>query len=53
MSLALLYWILMLIWFVFGLWANWPNHVLVGGNVMLFILMLLLGWKTFGPPIHP
>ena len=24
MTLQLLYWILMLLWLVFGLWANWP-----------------------------
>jgi len=23
-----------------------------GGNLLLFILMALLGWKVFGAPIH-
>lgn len=52
MSIGLCYWILMLIWFVFGLYLTWQNHLLVGGNVLLFILLLLLGWKVFGPPLR-
>ena len=56
MSFGLVYWILMLLWLVFGLWAAWPlsgtNTKLVGGNLLLFILLVLLGWKVFGPPIH-
>jgi hypothetical protein len=49
----------MLLWLVFGFWQAWPadpngrpNYRLVGGNVLLFILLLLLGWHEFGPPIH-
>lgn len=53
MSFGLVFWILMLFWLVFGLWQAWPNVQGWGaGNLLLFILLLLLGWKTFGPPIH-
>lgn len=52
MTLGLAFWILMLLWLVFGLWNWWPNYHLVGGNLLLFILLLLLGWHAFGPPIH-
>jgi O-antigen ligase len=52
MSLGLAFWILMLLWLVFGMWRSWPDHYIVGGNLLLFILLLLLGWKAFGPPIH-
>jgi hypothetical protein len=55
MTLALLYWILMLGWLVFGLWSNWgpaPNHKIIGGNVLTFLLFLCLGWRVFGPPLH-
>jgi O-antigen ligase len=56
MGIGLIFWILMLIWLVFGFWVNWnagtPNPHLIGGNVMLFILLLLLGWQAFGAPIH-
>lgn len=52
MSIGLMFWILMLLWLVFGLWTTWPNYHLLGGNLMLFILLLLLGWHAFGPPIR-
>lgn len=50
MSFALCYWILMLVWLVFGVWSNgWKQS---GGNALLFILLLLLGWTVFGSPLH-
>jgi len=57
MSLGLAYWILMLIWFVFGLYWNWPGtnagpYGSVGNTVLLFILFLILGWHDFGAPLH-
>lgn len=52
MSFGLIYWVLMLIWLVFGVWSSWPNQKMVGGNVLLFVLLLLVGWKVFGAPIH-
>ncbi len=58
MTFALAYWILMLIWLVFGLWSNWPATPAsggfrpLGGTVLLFVLLVILGWKTFGAPIH-
>jgi hypothetical protein len=43
----------MLLWLVFGVWQNWPNiQGFGGGNLLLFILLLILGWHSFGPPIH-
>jgi len=52
MTLGLAFWILMLLWLVFGLWYAYPNHYLIGGNILLFVLLLLLGWKVFGAPLH-
>jgi hypothetical protein len=52
MPIGLAFWILMLMWLVFGMWNAWPNHYVVGGNLLLFILLLLLGWKVFGTPLH-
>lgn len=59
MSFALIYWILMLIWLVFGLWSNWPAGTPggsgfrpLGGTLLLFILLVLLGWRVFGAPVH-
>jgi hypothetical protein len=57
MSIGLVFWILMLLWLVFGLWQNYPQltagqwHPL-GGSLLLFILLLLLGWHAFGAPIR-
>ena len=55
MSLGLAFWILMLIWLVFGLaWhAGFAGPYGVwGSSILLFILLGLLGWHAFGPPIH-
>jgi len=57
MTLGLVFWILMLLWLIFGLF-NWysPNRVPFGywgHGVFLFILFLILGWHDFGAPIHP
>lgn len=52
MSIGLVFWILMLLWLVFGAYRDWGNHYALGGSLLQFILFLLLGWKAFGPPIH-
>lgn len=55
MTLGLCFWILMLIWAVFGL-AVWNGAVGPYGNIghtlLLFVLLMLLGWHAFGPPLH-
>jgi hypothetical protein len=55
MTLGLAFWILMLIWFVFGVlvhsgWA--APYGAIGNMLLLFVLFLLLGWKVFGAPLH-
>jgi len=56
MSLALIYWVLILIWLVFSLWTYWPNSPapapVWGHSVFLFVLFLLLGWAVFGAPVR-
>lgn len=52
MSIGLIFWIIMLLWLVFSIWRQWPDHYLAGGSVLMFILFLLLGWRVFGAPIH-
>jgi hypothetical protein len=56
MSLGLCFWILMLIWLVFGVVVRFG---MIGGPwaangdwLLLFVLFLLLGWETFGAPLH-
>jgi hypothetical protein len=52
MSLGAAFWVLMLLWLIFGTWSTWPNRTLVGGNLLIFFLFGILGWHAFGPPIH-
>jgi len=56
MSLGLIFWVLMLIWLVGGFYYGWstgaPDRFLLGGNVLSFVLFLVLGWAAFGAPIH-
>lgn len=46
----------MLIWLVFGFWSNWPmtgaNSRPLGNTLLLFVLLVILGWQVFGAPIH-
>lgn len=52
MTLGLCFWIIMLIWLVVGGWSVWPNLQAAAPNILLFVLLLLLGWQTFGAPIR-
>jgi len=52
--MGLLFWILMLLWLLFGLWSSWPitnTSYGVGSNLLLFVVIALLGWKVFGAPL--
>lgn len=58
MSIGFLFWLLILFWLIFGLWWTWPasneprSFGPVGGNLLLFVLLVLLGIGVFGWPIH-
>lgn len=62
MTIGVIYWMLLIIWFVFGLWtggwavpaASSPTNRLVGwgGNLLLLVLFVLIGLKVFGSPIR-
>lgn len=57
MTFGLLFWILMLFWLVYGFFYNsspttfgaygWAGH-----SLLLFVLLLLLGWSVYGAPIR-
>lgn len=54
MTIGFIFWLLMLLWLAFGLWSFWgtpPNTAVWGGSAFMFVLLFLLGWKTFGWPI--
>lgn len=55
MPMGYVFWLLMILWFIFGLWWNWPESNSgpkafgpIGSTLLLFILLFLLGWKIFG-----
>ncbi len=54
MPIGVLFWVLMLIWLLFGFYSyradfSRGSYGVVGGNLMLFILLAILGWRVFGP----
>jgi hypothetical protein len=53
MTMGLAFWILMLVSLVFGFFASRlvGPYGPIGSNLLLFILLLLLGWQVFGAPI--
>lgn len=58
MTIGLLFWILMIVWFVFGAYVRMGGQPDVRGfpvgyaaDLLIFILLLLLGIGVFGWPI--
>ncbi len=57
--IGLLYWLLVILWLIFGLWSGWPvagspnptGWRPVGGSLLAFVLFVLIGLKLFGFPI--
>jgi hypothetical protein len=58
MSIGFLFWLLMIIWLIFGIVASPPLTVGGatipgwGGHLFHWVLLALLGWGIFGFPIH-
>ena len=52
MTLGLAFWIVMLVWFVFGFWQSGWNLKTFAPNFVLLFLLILLGWQVFGAPLH-
>jgi Na+/proline symporter len=57
MPIGVLFWVLMIVWLIFGLYWNRGdfargNYGLAGGHLLQFILLAILGWKVFGPLLH-
>jgi hypothetical protein len=51
MSLGLAFWILMLLWLVSWVSEHWSVGPAWGpraGGILLFLLLFLLGWHSFG-----
>jgi hypothetical protein len=57
MPIGILFWVLMILWFLFGLYWEGDNirggkYGVLGGNLLLFVLLGLAGWKLFGPVLQ-
>jgi hypothetical protein len=56
MSIGFIFWLLMILWILFGAGVAWPrdaaNRYTFGSWLLLWILLALLGWKVFGFPIQ-
>ncbi len=56
MPMGILFWVLMIFWFLFGLYWNREDLKAgkydIGGSLLMFILLALLGWKVFGPVLQ-
>lgn len=57
MPIGILFWVLMILWLLFGFWWNSDDFKTgkfgnFGGSLLLFVLLALLGWRAFGPPLQ-
>ena len=56
MSIALIFWIIMLVSLVFGLVGNWPAAGArpwpLANSFVIWVLLFLLGWAVFGAAVH-
>lgn len=53
MSIALIFWVIMLVWLLFGFYINRSTiGAWVSGALFEWVLFALLGWAVFGPAIH-
>lgn len=57
MPLGILFWVVYVMAFVFSLWSNYDaNQPLwfkrAGGSLILWVLVGMLGWATFGPVVR-
>jgi hypothetical protein len=56
-SIGLLFWVLMILALIFGWLLNFRPGIVGsfgpwGNNLLVFVLLGLLGWGVFGPPLH-
>jgi hypothetical protein len=57
MSFGLLFWVLVILWAIFGFFYYYRptvfgGYAYAGNSVLLIVLFSLLGWAVFGPPLH-
>jgi hypothetical protein len=53
MSISLLFWMIVIIGILFGLYNNRATpFAWVGNYLILWVLVILLGWAVFGAAVH-
>ncbi len=52
MTFQIAYWVLMLVWVAVEATSKPLDLKSHKGNLILFVLLVLLGWKVLGPPLH-
>jgi len=56
MSIGLLFWVLMILWFFSWIGVRWGGlggpYGLYASELLFFVLLFLLGWHAFGFVIH-
>ena len=53
MPISIAYWVLLLVWVLFPFMGGGPpSWRPITSNLLITLLLGLLGWHVFGPPIH-
>lgn len=52
MTLGLLFWVIAVVALLFGIWAPTQPQYARYAPWPLFVLVLILGWRVFGPAVH-
>ena len=57
MPIGILFWVLMIIWLIFGVWGDYtagqPYPLRRGGyHLLTFVLFAIIGWKLFGSVVQ-
>jgi len=53
MTIGLLFWVIMVVGLLFGVYTNRATAVVWASNsLVLWVLLALLGWAVFGPALH-
>lgn len=48
MPIGFLFWTIMVLWLIFGIWRAGGDRYLIGSSILTFVLFFLLGWRVFG-----
>ena len=54
MGVGIWFWVIYVICVILGIWLQYPfaDRRVFGTNLVVWVLIGLLGWGVFGPPIH-